>query len=478
MSTTVSAATIIQVIPRLDAGGAELATLEIAGALTRAGARPLILTAGGRLAPEIERAGGEIVAFPAASKNPRQMLRNARAMARMIRERGVELVHARSRAPAWSALAAARMTGAAFVTTYHGAYSEGPPFKRFYNSVMARGDRVIANSGFTARLIRERYPRVGDRLRIIHRGVDLSAFEPEAVSAPRVAALRRAWGVPEGARIVLHAARLTGWKGQRVVIDAAAALSGISAVRDTVFVLAGDPQGRAAYVQELEGRIAQAGLNGRVLLVGHCADMPAAYKAAHVSVIASTEAEAFGRASAEAQAMGCPVVVSDQGASPETIRPAGQVPEERMTGWVVPVGDAAALAGALCDALCLSPRLRQHMGREARAFVMSTFTADAMKQATLAVYDELIGSALRQSYRDAAPPAAVRRAETGPRPAAPRATAEKTAAAAPPPAAKPKPPKPPEASAGRRKSPARPASAPKKRPRGGRGRKPKTGKEG
>ncbi|MEC9369306.1 MAG: glycosyltransferase family 4 protein [Pseudomonadota bacterium] len=404
MNPPVRSTTILQIIPRIDAGGAEQATLEITSAIARAGGLSLVVTGGGRLAPQIEAAGGEIVAMPAASKDPRQMWRNARALVDIIRTRGVEIVHARSRAPAWSALAAARLTGTPFVTTFHGAYSDRGPFKRLYNSIMARGDRVIANSHFTAALIHSRYPRSADRIRVIHRGVDLSAFQPDRIAPPRLAALRKKWGVAKDARLVLHAARLTGWKGQRTVIDAAAVLSGISAVRDAVVILAGDPQGRSGYVEELEGRIAMAGLKDRVRLVGHCDDMPAAYKLAHVAVVASTEPEAFGRASAEAQAMGCPVIVSDQGASPETIRPAGQVPEEEMTGWVVPVGDVPALAGALCDALCLSNRLRERMGRAARAYVTSRFTDDAMKQATLAVYDELLGSALRQAYLDAGEP--------------------------------------------------------------------------
>ena len=215
------AATILQIIPQLDTGGAEMATLEMAGALSLAGARAVVFSEGGRLVAEIEGAGGQVLTFPAGTKNPARMLANARRLARFIRERGVDLVHARSRAPAWSALLAARRTGVPLVTTYHGIYGSRGPLKTLYNSVMARGDLVIANSLYTADLIRERHGTPAERLRVIHRGADLAKFDPAAVAPERVRALRDAWGVAAHERVVLQAARLTDWKGQRYVIEAA-----------------------------------------------------------------------------------------------------------------------------------------------------------------------------------------------------------------------------------------------------------------
>src|SRR5262245_36942331 len=171
--------TILQVVPRLDAGGSEQAAVEIAQALTSVGASALVATEGGRLATAIADAGGEIVPLPVASKNPLTILANARRLAKLIEERGVDLVHARSRAPAWSAFLAARRTGRPFVTTYHGAYGNPGPLKNFYNSVMGRGDRVIANSDYTAQLIAARHPTARERIRVIHRGVDLARFSPD-----------------------------------------------------------------------------------------------------------------------------------------------------------------------------------------------------------------------------------------------------------------------------------------------------------
>jgi len=393
--------TILQIIPRLDTGGAELTTIEMSDAIVRAGGRAIVATEGGRMADAVAHAGGKLVTLPAGTKNPLGMLANVRRLVEVIRAEGVDLVHARSRAPAWSALRAARVTGVPFVTTYHGAYAESGRFKRLYNSVMARGDIVIANSRFTADLVIGRYGTAPDRIRVIHRGVDAARFDPAAVSAERLAATRHAWGVSEGARVVLQAARLTSWKGQAVTIGAARALAGSGWPDDVVFILAGDDQGRSDYRQSLLDAIAGAGLEARVRLTGHCADMPAAFALAHVAVIASTEPEAFGRTSTEAQAMGCPVIATDIGAPPETILADGRDDAEAAgggTGWLVPPGDAAQLASAIATALRLAPAARGQMSTRARARVLETFTLEAMQERTLAVYDDLIGSALAKTF--------------------------------------------------------------------------------
>lgn len=395
------AATILQIIPRLDTGGAELATLEIAQALSMAGARALVFSEGGRLAPEIAQAGGEVVAFPAGTKNPLRMVANGLRMARFIRERGVDLVHARSRAPAWSALLAARRTGVPLVTTYHGIYASRGPLKTLYNSVMARGDRVIANSRYTGDLIRKRHGAPSERLRVIYRGADLAKFDPASVSADRVHALRRAWGVAQDDRIILQAARLTDWKGQRFVIEAAARLASSGRLDDVTFIFAGDAQGRGGYAASLESLVRSHGLQDRVRLVGHCDDIPAAFLAAHLAVVASTQPEAFGRAAVEAQAMGCPVVAAELGAVPETVRTASDAPGEGPTGWRVPPADAAALADAVGEGLALSSDARRAMGEAARRQVVDNFSLERMREQTLEVYDELLQSALTRAYREA-----------------------------------------------------------------------------
>ncbi|MGE5511937.1 MAG: glycosyltransferase family 4 protein [Bacteroidota bacterium] len=385
---------ILQIIPRLDTGGAELSTLEIVEAIVRGGGVALVATEGGRLAPMVSERGGEVIAFPAAAKNPLRILANARALEALIRERGVALLHARSRAPAWSALIAARRARVAFVTTYHGAYAEQGPLKRLYNSVMARGDVVIANSQFTADLIHTRYRTSRERIRVIHRGVDASEFDPAAISDARIVALRERWGITPRTRVILQAARLTSWKGQGVLVDAGALLQSRGLMHGVAMVLAGDAQGRVGYESTLRERISMLGLGDCVRLVGHVDDMPAAYRIAHVTVVASIEPEAFGRVATEAQAMGSPVIATNIGAPPETVLAEPAVSRDKITGWLVAAGSSGALADRLADALALSGPERAVIGERARAHVRQRFTLEAMKRQTLEVYDRLLGTDL------------------------------------------------------------------------------------
>ncbi|MGO4869193.1 MAG: glycosyltransferase family 4 protein [Roseiarcus sp.] len=382
--------TILQIIPRLDAGGAERTTIDVAAALVQAGARALVASEGGRLASELQAVGGLLTPFPAATKNPLAMALNVPRLARLIVEEGVDLVHARSRAPAWVALGACRRAGRPFVTTYHGAYSGRSGLKLLYNSVMARGDFVIANSQYTADEIARLYPFARGRLRVIPRGTDLARFAPGAVEPARVARLREAWGVAPHERVVLVAARLTQWKGHKVLIEAARLLKerGLEEVR---FILAGDPQGREAYARELDALIENAGLTGVVSRVGHCVDMPAALIAASVVAVPSTAPEAFGRSAVEAQATGAMAVVSDSGAASETVLAPPQTPASQRTGWRAPPGDARALADALQSALSLGASAREALAQRARAHVERHFSLEKMTGDTLAVYLSALG---------------------------------------------------------------------------------------
>lgn len=381
--------TILQVIPELDAGGAERTAVDVATGLAAAGARALVASEGGRLVGELQMGGGEWVPFPARTKNPFRMALNVRRLARIAHEEGVALIHARSRAPAWVALGAARALGLPFVTTYHGSYAGRSAPKRLYNSVMARGDAVIANSAYTAGLIRQAYPEAAERIRTIQRGTDLHRFAPAAVEPERVDGLRRAWGVPSHQRIVLLAARLTPWKGHKVLIEAASLLRAAGQT-DVAYVLAGDGQGREGYVRELDALVRARGLSDVVRRVGHCPDMPAAYSAASVVAVPSTEPEAFGRVAVEAQALGIPVVVSDLGAVPETVLAPPDQPAAARTGWRVPAGDPAALAEALATALSLGASAREAMAERARAHAERHFSLDVMVTATLDTYIALL----------------------------------------------------------------------------------------
>ena len=368
---------VLQVLPALVSGGVERGTIEIAEAIRDAGLRPLVASAGGPLVAELERLGARHVTLPLASKSPLTMWRNAGELAALARAEGVRIIHARSRAPAWSALLAARRSGARFVTTYHGTYNEGFPGKRLYNSVMARGDRVIAISRFIADIVRERHGVPADLLRIIPRGVDPRRFDPEAVPPERILALRAAWGAPPDRQVVLLPGRLTRWKGQGVLIEAMARLPG-----DTLAVMAGGG-GEGAYRGELVGLARRHGVADRVLILGHVEALATAILAADVVVHASTDAEAFGRTVIEAQAMGRPVIASDLGGPRETV-------EDGVTGWRVAPGDPAALAEALARVLAMPAVERAAVARAGRDAVLRNHSTAAMQAATIGVYRELL----------------------------------------------------------------------------------------
>ncbi|WP_300543795.1 glycosyltransferase family 4 protein [Maricaulis sp.] len=376
---------VLQVIPQLDAGGAERTTLEVAEAVVAAGGRALVASQGGRLEGELAALGGELVRLPLAGKNPLTLWRNTGRLAALIRREGVDIVHARSRAPAWSAKWACERTGAHFVTTYHGTYSARSGLKRRYNAVMARGECVIANSQFIRDHVAAEHPFAEARLRVIPRGVDLQRYDPAAVDAGRVAGLAAAWSLDRTRRLLLLPARLTGWKGQREAIRALGQIKRHGEIETPLLVLAGDAQGRAAYVDELKGLIAAGALDGDVRIVGHCSDMPAALALCDLVLTPSNQPEAFGRTAAEAGAMERPVIAADHGGAREVVL-------HSETGWRVPPGDPAALAAAIEGALSLPEASRAEMGKRARTHIASEFSTATLQASTLRVYHEVLHS--------------------------------------------------------------------------------------
>jgi glycosyltransferase involved in cell wall biosynthesis len=383
-STVVSAAkadrpVVLQVLPRLVTGGAERGAVDIAVTLTEEGGTSLVTSEGGPMEYELKRGGVPHIRLPLSSKNPLVMRRNIGRLVSIIEEHDVDIVHARSRAPAWSALSAAKRTGRHFVTTFHGTYEASSAIKRYYNAVMVKGERVIANSEFIARHIREIYKVDPARIRVIRRGVDLDRFDPERVSAERVIQLANRWRLTDGVPVVMLPGRLTRLKGHNVLIEALATLGDL----ELLCVIVGSDRGRATYRGELERLIARNGLGGRVFLPGHCDDMPAAYMLADVVVSASTKPEAFGRVVSEAQAMGCPVVASDHGGAREQVL-------GNRTAFLYPPNDAAQLAQMIRTALALGAGERERLAEEARAHVIANFDKRHMCAATLALYREIL----------------------------------------------------------------------------------------
>lgn len=378
--------TILQVIPDLAAGGAERTTIEMAEAVHQAGGRALVVSEGGRLEGRLTAAGGELIRLPVAGKSPTTLIRNAARLAKLIRSEKVSLVHARSRAPAWSALWACKLSRVPFVTTYHGAYSGKTRIKRFYNSIMARGTRVIANSNWTADHVMATHGTSAERIVTIPRGVDFSIFDPDNINGARLTALARNWNIADEDErmIILLAGRLTSWKGQLLAVNAMAQLS-----RDEQeglhLVLAGDAQGRTDYLRQIENSIMNQGLAGAVSIVGHCEDMAAAYRLSDIVIAPSQRPEAFGRVAAEASAMGRPVIVSDHGGQRETVL-------EGETGARAEPGNFESLAACLRMLVNLPPEAREAMGRTGQTFVRERFSRAQLQRATLAVYQDVLNT--------------------------------------------------------------------------------------
>lgn len=378
--------TVLQIVPELATGGAERTTLEVSAAIIAAGGRAIVWSAGGRLVPELQAMGASHYQGPANSKNPWDMfIANPARLRDIIRHEKVDVVHARSRAPAWSGLIAARQSKTKFVTTYHGIYASKSAAKRWYNSVMVRSDAIIANSNFTKAHLIAQHGTDANKVTVIYRGVDVVAFDPAAIDPMKRSALAHQWGLSlsrSRLRIILPA-RLTDWKGQKILIAALGKLkqSGL----DFEALLVGDSQGRDVYVKGLHDQIRQAELQDQVLLVGHCSDMPTAFSLCDIAVTPSIEAEAFGRTAAEAQAMGLPIIASDLGGARETV-------EHGVTGYLSPPGDVAALSANLRTLLDMPLDARNTMGAAGSARIRALFTTEFLQRDTLSLYQRVLRS--------------------------------------------------------------------------------------
>jgi len=371
--------TVLQVLPRLVVGGAERGAVDVAAAIQRAGGMAIVASEGGPMVHELERAHAKHVKLPLAPKNPFTIWRNAARLVRLIRQHKVDIVHARSRAPAWSALWAAQRTGARFMTTFHDTYSAESAWKRRYNSVMAQGQLVIAISDFVAEHVREVYGIGMSVIRTIPRGIDLSKFDPDRVPAERKIKLIHDWNLPDDQPIILMPARLSRKKGHLVLVEALAKLGR----KDICCLMVGDDGRKTTYRDNLIAMIHECDLDGAVRLLPQTQDMPAAYSLAAVVVAPSIKAEGFGRVPVEAQAMGRPVIASDVGGFRETI-------VNGQTGLLVPPGNSQRLSVALGSALDLGQEDRDALAAEAMANIQARFTRERMCAATLDVYRELI----------------------------------------------------------------------------------------
>jgi glycosyltransferase involved in cell wall biosynthesis len=372
---------IVQIIPFLGVGGAEQGCLDMALAIKAAGGVPIVVSQGGSPAKlqELVRHNIRHVVLPVQSKNPWTMLRNIGRIEKLLRSVSADLVHVRSRAPAWSAFYAARRAGVPFMTTCHAPYNARNALKRAYNRIMSRGVRVIAISNFVADYLRRKHHIGDDVIRLVHRSVDIFRLHPSKVTPDRLIRMTQLWRAPDGATIILLPGRLTQWKGHAVLIEALSMINH----PDVFCVLQGSDQGRSDYTRELHRLIAKHHLGGKVRIVDHDDDTPAMFMAAHIVISASTDPEGFGRTSIEGLAMGRIVIASNHGGSRETI-------VDGVTGFLVPPGDPAALARMIDQAVEMSLEERAAMGARGMAAVKENFTREVFMERTLAVYNEIL----------------------------------------------------------------------------------------
>jgi glycosyltransferase involved in cell wall biosynthesis len=385
---TLVGATILQIVPALREEPVARTALDVAGSLRQAGARGLVAAEEGPLVAELTARGGEWVPLVNATLNPFRLRRSARALERLIASERIDIVHAQSAGGAWIASLAAGRIAVRLVTTL----LDVPPASRlrgYWASALARGDWVITPSNFAAAPMVTRYDIPRERLSIIPRSIDTAAFDPAAIDAVRIETLRKAWRVPQGARILLVPGRVAPWNGQLILPEVARIMLD-NGLHGFVFVLAGERRRHRKYAQAVVEQARVKGVQALVRLTGHCRDMPAALAAADTVVIAATEPPVLGRAVAQAQAMGRPVVTSDVGILPEHVVAPPEMPEEVRTGWVVKQGDAEEFALALSEAFALDDGAYHTMAARARHFAEYMFSPQSVATATHAVYTALL----------------------------------------------------------------------------------------
>ena len=380
--------TVLVLAPTLHAGAADAGALDLVRILRGAGHKVIVASNGGRLEDEVADAGAGFIRLDVADFNPIFIARAAFALRRLVRRERCDVIHAHGRAAAWAGLVVSRATGVPLITTWHKGYREQNIFKRFWNSAMVRGARVIAVSDQIAEMITERHRTPPEHIRVVPAAIDMARFNPALVSEDRLDTIRRSWGVAPDTKVILVVGRMLRRKGHHVVVKAVHRLKE-RGLKDFVCVFVGEDQGRTRYTGELWDLVSTTESADVVRLAGAVEDMPAAYAAATVVVSAAVQPEGLQRAILEAQAMARPVVVSDLAAGGEVVLAPPAVPEERMTGMRVPADDDMALAAALIRLFSLTDSARSAIGRRGREWVADHFDAATIEQATLALYADV-----------------------------------------------------------------------------------------
>ena len=377
---------VLQVIPKLGYGGAETGCYDIAHYLPENNCGSFIVTSGGELLKFIDKKKVKIIKLPVHSKNPLIIFINFLALIFIILINNISIVHARSRAPAWSCLIASKITGRKFVTTSHGTYNFNSKIKKFYNSVMVRSDLIIAGSNFIFSHIKENYTKylnAKKKLLVIFRGINVDYFDPTTKLDSDEKKLLKKWEIEKDKKIILLPGRLTGWKGQEVFIEAINLVNIELGYEAFYAVILGSDQGRDLYKKKLIRLTEQYRLINQVKFIDHCKDMALAYKVSDIVVSASIEPEAFGRVAVEAQSMEKPIIASNIGGSNETVI-------DEKTGFLFESNNAKSLSQKILKILSMDEASLNSIGREGRKNIIQKFNVEKMCFSTYSEYKRIL----------------------------------------------------------------------------------------
>ena len=377
---------ILQVIPRLGFGGAETGCYDLAHYLSENNCQSFIVTSGGELIKYIDKKKVKLIRLPVHSKNPILIILNSIILIFIILFYNISLVHARSRAPAWSCLFATKITRKKFVTTFHGTYNFKNKIKKFYNSVMLRSNLIIAGSNFIFSHINTKYKEylnIKKKFLVIFRGINIDYFDPSTTLEVDENQLLLEWKIKRDKKIILMPGRLTTWKGQELFIEALNLVNKELGYEAFYAVILGNDQGRDVYKKKIKRLAEQYRLSNQLKFIQHCKNMPLAYSVADIIVSASIEPEAFGRVAVEAQSMKKPIIASDIGGSNETI-------VNNKTGFLFDSGNSKSLSKKLIEVLNLDKSTLNFMGIEGRKNIISKFNVEKMCFSTYSEYKKLL----------------------------------------------------------------------------------------
>ena len=377
---------ILQVIPRLGFGGAETGCYDLAHFLAEKNCKSFLITSGGELLKYIRKDKVKVIRLPVHSKNQLLMLIIFIIISIIILVYNIDIVHARSRAPAWSCFLSCFFTKRKFVTTFHGTYNFSSSIKLFYNSIMLRAELIIAGSNFIFNHINSNYQRYLNKkkkLMVIFRGINLDYFSKKNISDTQIEKLLIEWKIEKNKKIILLPGRLTRWKGQEVFIEALSILAEEHGKHEFHAVILGSDQGRSVYSKKLIVLAEKNKIKNKLSFIKHCKNMPAAYKISDIVVSSSIEPEAFGRVSVEAQAMNVPIIASNLGGSMETIL-------DNRSGFLFESGNCRELASVLNSLMELDKDAIHKIGVEGRKNVTKKFNVDQMCQTTFTEYQKLL----------------------------------------------------------------------------------------